>query len=456
MFDLRGFLDQVRQDRPQDIVTVKRCVNPNYETTAILAKFEQSYRLPIFYFENVEGCNYPLVTNVCGSLSRLALALGVGTAELSQRYEKGCKNLIKPKVVDNAAVHEEVVVDGDVDLGVLPKLVYHEKDCDKPYITAAIVVAIDPETGKSNLSFHRLMIAGRNLTGIYMATGKHLDAIYQKYAAKNRAMPIAAFIGVHPILSLGGVYTGPTEIEEYDIIGGLQGEALRVVECVKNKGLFVPADAEFVLEGIVRPNERIEEGPFGEFTGYATGTMQTPVFEVNAITNRKNPIYQDIASGHSEHLVLPILGMEYSIKQIAQSASPSVRNVKVVAPLTVVVSIEKSDDLEPRKIIEALCKGEIYTKYVTVVDAQVNVSDAKQVNAAVALNVQPEQDVLVFKDLQGTPLDPSCRCESGITSKLGIDATASLTSKRKIERNTIAQHLLDKIDMSEFLDNKDS
>lgn len=456
MVDLRSFLDQVRQDRPQDIVTVKRCVNPNYETTAILAKFEQSYRLPIFYFEDVEGCSFPLVTNVCGSLSRLALALGVTVAELSQRYENGCKNPIKPKVIDSAAVQDEVVVDGDVDLGVLPKLIYHEKDCDKPYITAAIVVAVDPETGKSNLSFHRLMIAGRNRTGIYMAAGKHLDGIYQKYVAKNQAMPIAAFIGVHPILSLGGVYTGSTDVEEYDIIGGLQGKALRVVECVKNKGLFVPADAEFVLEGIVRPNERIEEGPFGEFTGYATGTMQTPVLEVQAITNRKNPIYQDIASGHSEHLVLPILGMEYSIKKVAQSASPSIKNVKIVAPLTIVVSIEKSDDAAPRKIIEALCKSDIYTKHVTIVDADVNVSDARQVNCAVALNVQPDQDVFVFKDLQGTPLDPSCRGESGITSKLGIDATAPLIGKRKIERNTIAKQLLDKIDMSEFLDNKDS
>lgn len=456
MFDLRIFLEQVRRDRPQEIVEIKRQVNPRYETTAILAKFEQSYRLPVFYFEDVEGCNFPLVTNVCGSLTRLAMALGVPVAELSMRYESGCKNPIKPKIVEYAAVHEEIVEDVDVDLGVFPELLYHEKDCDKPYITAAIVVAVDPETGKGNLSYHRLMIDSRNRTGIYIAAGKHLDSIYQKYVANNQPMPIAAIIGVHPAWSLGGVYTGPVDVEEYDIIGGLQGEALDIVECVKNKGLFVPANAEFVLEGIVKPDERIEEGPFGEFTGYATGTMNTPVFEVKAITNRKNPIFQDIASGHAEHLLLPVLGMEYSLKQIAKAASPTIKNIKVVAPLTVVVSIDKSDDAAPRKIIEALCKGDIYTKHVTIVDADVNVTDAKQVNLAIALNVRPDKDIYIFKDQQGTPLDPSCDAETGITAKYGIDATAPLTSKRVIVRNTIDENLLDKIDMSELLDNKGS
>jgi len=100
-------------------------VNPHYETTAILARFEQSYRLPVFYFEDVEGCSFPLVTNVCGSLSRLALALGVTSAELSQRYENGCKNPIKPNIIDNAAVQEEVVENEDVDLGVFPHAVHH-------------------------------------------------------------------------------------------------------------------------------------------------------------------------------------------------------------------------------------------------------------------------------------------------------------------------------------------
>ena len=452
MFDLRSFLDTVRQQRPHEIVDVRRQVSPRFETTAILAKFEASYRLPILFFHDVADSEFPLVTNVCGSLSRLALALGTTTRDLSQRYGQGCQTRIKPQLVGgNAPVHEKIMEDEAVDLGIFPKMIYHADDSPNPYITAAIVVAVDPETGRGNLSFHRLMITSRNHTGIYMATGKHLEAIYRKYEANNEPMPIAAIIGAHPIWSLGAVFTGPAEVEEYDIIGGLQGEALRVTECRRNPGLHVPADAEFVLEGIVRPHERIEEGPFGEFTGFATGTMKTPVFEVRAITSRAEPIFQDIVSGQTEHLILPLLGMEHSILEVARAASPTVKRAKVVAPMTVVVSIEKSDDTEPRRIIEALCHSDVYTKHVTVVDAEVDVANMRQVVSAVALHVQPDRDVYILSDQQGTPLDPSCSSETGITAKMGIDATAPLQRARPAVRNTVPQHVLDAIDISEFL-----
>src|SRR3984893_4633921 len=276
MQDLRTFLDLIRRERPHDVVDIGRTVNPRHETTAILTKLEQSSRSPILLFRSVAGSPFPVVTNVCGSIGRLALALGCTVGGLSRVYAARCAQPVKPEVKSEAAVQERVLTGKEVDLESFPHFVYHEDDASQAYITAAIVVARDPETGKSNLSFHRLMIIDRTTTAIFMARGKHLEKIYRKYEDSGEAMPIAAFLGVHPACSLGALYTGSADTEEYDIIGGLQQSPLALVNCVTNS-LRVPAEAEFVLEGHVPPRARVNEGPFGEFTGYSTGSMSCPI-----------------------------------------------------------------------------------------------------------------------------------------------------------------------------------
>ena len=450
MSDLRSFLEVVREQLPEQIVDVRRPVSPTHETTAIVTRFEQSYRSPVLFFHEVTGSAYPVVTNVCGSMRRLALAMDCPMTELRKRYAEGCSRPIRPTVVTSASVQERVFRADDVDLGVLPQLIYHENDAELPYITAAIVAARDPESGRTNLSYHRLMITGRNTTGIYIAVGKHLDAIHRKYEASGHDMPIAAFIGAHPIWSLGAVFTGPAEVEEYDIIGGLQGRPIELVQCVSQDALCVPAHAEIVLEGRVVVKQRITEGPFGEFTGFSTGTMQTPVFHVDAMTTRNDPIFQDIASGHTEHLILPVLGMEHHLLEVARAAVPGVTDVRIPVPLMAAVSIDKTDDDQPRRVIEALMECDIYTKQVVVVDAGTDLADPRQILTAMALQVQADRSVFVFADQKGTPLDPSCPAD-GRTAKMGIDATTSAKATRMIRRNAVAQDLLETIDLSEFL-----
>jgi 2,5-furandicarboxylate decarboxylase 1 len=450
MKDLRTFLDEVRTRRPKEIVDVERRVDPRHETTAILTKFEQRYRSPVLFFHDVAGCEMPVVTNVCGSLPRLALALGTSLGELSERYANGCANQFAPRVVTDAVVQSQIRRGEDVDLGTLPGLIYHENDSDRPYITAAIVAARDLESGKTNLSYHRLMIQGRNRTGIYMSSGKHLDAIYRRHQKAGQALPIAVILGAHPTWSIGALYSGKEAGEEYDVIGGLLGEPLDVVRCVSND-LLVPAAAEIVLEGEISATEMVDEGPFGEFTGYSTGVAPTPVFRVEAMTSRPDPIFQDIVSGGIEHATLPALGMEHHLLTAARAAAPGVRRVKLAVPLTVFVALEKQNDEEPRRLIEALLQGDVYTKNVIVVDAEVNVGDVAQVMTAVALNTQANRDLVVLDDVQGTALDPSVESEDGRTAKMGIDATTPLSPSRSVTRNSVAQELLDSIDLSEFL-----
>lgn len=450
MPDLFSFIDAVRRARPRDVLDVRRAVSPKYETAAIVTKLEQAGRFPIVFFHHVEGSAFPIVSNVCGSRSRLALALSCSIQELRGRYAEACEQPIKPEVKRDGPVQEQVFIGNHVNLEIFPQLVYHQDDASHPYITAAIIVARDPQTGKLNLSFHRLMIINKNVTAIFIARGKHLDLIYRKYESAGEPMPIAAFIGVHPACSLGALYTGPAAVEEYDIVGGLLRAPLHVVKCQTND-LYVPAQAQIALEGFVSPRQRVEEGPFGEFTGYATGTYACPIFTVNALTCRDHAIFQDIVSGLTEHLLLPIPGMEYRLWILARAAVPGTTAVKVSVPLTVFVAVKKQDDSDPERIMEALLGSDIYVKQVVVVDADVDVSDLQQVATAIALHTRPERDILIKRRVLGTELDPSCEAPDAYTTKIGINATLPLDRRRPLKRNRVPQQLLDAIDLSELL-----
>lgn len=452
--DLRGFLELVARKRKADYVEVTTAVSPRYETAAIVTALEAKRRSPLLVFRNIEGTKLPVVTNVGGSMGRLALALGCPLSQVGARFEQAAAERIAPVVVDDAPAHEVVLRGDDVDLGMLPRLIYHADDVEQPYITAALVTAKDPETGVANLSYHRMMIAGRNRTGIYMERGRHLHGIYEKYRARGEAMPIAVCIGVHPAITLGSLYAGKPDVDEYDIVGGLFGEALPVAMTVTGSELQVPAGTEIVLEGTVSVTEDMAEGPFGEFTGYGTGATRTPVFEVQAITHRNDPMFQDIVSGGMEHLLLSVPALEHRTLRDAKAASAGVRKVSLPAPLTSVISLAKTDDDEPRRVIEALLRSDIYAKHVIVVDDDVNPSDLSQVMAAMALQTQADTKVFVLPDEQGTPLDPSCPREDGRSAKMGIDATRPLAPARPVTRNTIPPEVLEAVDLAAILGRK--
>ncbi len=451
MSDLRTFLDEVKTARPRDLLVIEREVSPRHETAVIVAKLEDRQRTPIVRFERVTGTAFPMVSSVAGSQGRLALAMGVPLKGLSARWSEGCAHPIRPEESGEAPAYDRVFTGGEVDLSILPQLVYHEHDAGAPYLTAAIVAARDPGTKKINLSFHRLMIAGRNRTGIFIEKKKHLDRIFEEYRALGVPMPVAAFIGWHPAWALGALYSGSPDIEEYDVIGGLLGHALPVTATRSQPDLIVPAFAEFVLEGTVDPEERIEEGPFGEFTGYGTGKTESPVLTVSLLAHRDDAVFQDVVSGQMEHLVLPMLGIEHRTLEDARRASPNVTRVVLAAPLTAIVALAKQDDDEPERIIDAILSGDIYAKQVIVVDDDVDAHDFRQVLSAMALNVQADRDLRILAGAQGTPLDPSCPGADGKVAKLGIDATRSLTHRRSVTRNSFPAALWDAIDVKSLL-----
>ncbi|MEM9459991.1 MAG: UbiD family decarboxylase [Myxococcota bacterium] len=380
--DLRSFLDLVKQKRKADFVEVTREVSPRYETAAILTKLEAKRRSPILLFRNVAGARLPVVTNLGGSMGRLALALGCPLSAVGSRFEQAAAERQAPVTIDDAPVHEVILRDDAVDLSLIPPMVYHADDSERPYLTAAMVVARDPESGVQNLSYHRMMIAGPRRTGIYMERGRHLHGIYEKYRQRETPMPIAVVNGLHPAVTLGALYAGRADVDEYEIVGGLLGQPLPVTPTVTGSNLLVPAAAEIVLEGEVSVTERIDEGPFGEFTGYGTGATRTPVFEVSAVTHRTDPYFQDIVSGGMEHLLLSMPALEHRTLRDARAVAPGVRKIALPAPLTAIVSLEKTDDDQPRRLLEALLTSDIYAKHVIVVDHDVDPGDLREVMVA--------------------------------------------------------------------------
>jgi 2,5-furandicarboxylate decarboxylase 1 len=449
MSDLRSFLDRVKTERPADFVEIEREVDRRFETTAILSKLEAQQRSPILLFKSVRGAELPLVTNVCGSMGRIAFALGCPLKDVSARYAAAAAAPIGVRVTRDAPVQEIRFTGRDIDLARLPALVYHEHDADKPYITAAIGVARDPDSGRTNLSVHRLMVYDRESAAVFIERGKHLDGILQGFRRAGRVMPMAFFIGSHPAWLLGAVYSGP--LEEYAVIGGLTGEPLPVVRCLSQESLLVPARAEVVLEGVVDPDELVDEGPFGEWPGYSTGPVRSPLFRVTAMTMRRDAIFQDVVSGHMEHLSVELPAIEHRALSRARAVVPNVTAFAVVAPFTSAVALEKTAEDEPKRVMDALLPADIQAKHLIVVDSDVDLRDPRRLFRAVGLNTQPARDVHIYPDERGTLLDPSCTSPAARTSKMGIDATRRLAPVRLIRPNMVPADVLAGVDITEIL-----
>lgn len=447
--DFRGFLRQMEETKEGGFVRVRREVDTRYEVAAIVTKLEQARRLPLLLFEKVKGHDMPVAVNCYATRGRIAMALGIPQAELERRVLHAYEHPIPPVQVQEASVQEVVLSGDEVDLGNLPAMLYHQTD-GAPYITAGIVLAKDPESGVYNLSYNRLMVKGKDRLGIFMTMGKHLYAIYSKMQRLERPLEVAVSIGNHPAWAIGALAIGPYEEDELGIIGGLKGSPLEMVKCVA-VDLMVPARAEIILEGEIDPQLREEEGPFGEFTGYATRPGLNPVLKVRAITHRKDPIYQDICGGqHREHLTMATIPMEANYLRAVRAAVPEVERVRMAAPFTLVISIRKTYEGQARTAMLAAFAADLYLKHCIVVDHDIDIADLQRVFWAMATRVQAERDVFIIPRARGSSLDPSAE-PIGVVDKMGIDATAKPSLDRFAPVNRVPEEVMRRIDLEDYL-----
>ena len=447
--DLRSFLDLVKRTRPADFQVVSRPVDPVYEITALVAKLEkEGRRRPVLLFENVKGTSFPVLTNLHASRSRLAAAINAAPDQLLPTYLRAMERPVAPRVVATGPVKEVVRRGGDVDLGVLPQIVHHERDAG-PYVTAAISFAKDPASGTWNCAYNRLMIQGRDRSSIHLTLGKHLWEFYKIAEARGEPLPVAFAIGVHPAIALGALAIGSIDEDERAIMGALLGEPLELVKC-ETSDVLVPAHAELVLEGEILPEARVAEGPFGEFTGYSLGERQREIVRYTAITHRRDAMFQDITVAHLDHMLLSTIPMEANLFRAVRAMVPSVKAVRVPGPFTCYVSIEQRLIGQAKNAIMAVLGADLYMKRVVVVDHDVDVFDDRQVNWALATRCQPDRDITIITNARGSDLDPSTR-EDGYTAKWGVDATAKPSLAAYTPRHRVPPEVWQRLRIEDYL-----
>jgi 2,5-furandicarboxylate decarboxylase 1 len=448
IIDLRSFIEKVRQEFPEDVLTISKEADPRFEITALVAKLEQERRYPILIFENVKGTKFPVVTNVHASRRRLAAAIGSEPRGAVASYLKLIQHSLPPKEVSTGPVKAMIFKGDQVDLRGLPQIVHHEGDAG-PYLTAAVTLARDPLSGRLNCSFNRLMFLDKSRTSIHLTLAKHLWEFYTNAEKMNQPLQVAVILGAHPAWSLGALNIGSVDEEEFYLMGSLAGEPMEVVPA-ETMDLKVPARAEMILEGEILPFERVDEGPFGEFTGYSLGSRKREIFHVKAINQRKDAFLHDIAVGHLDHLLLSTIPMEANLFRAVKAMVPSVKAVRIPAPFTVYVSIEKKTEGQGKNAILAVFGADLYMKHVIVVDHDIDIFNDQRVQWAVGTRCQADRDVLIISNAGGSDLDPS-DLKDGVTAKMGIDATAKPRLDSFTPKHRVPKDVFDRLDLKDYV-----
>ena len=420
--DLEAAGEVLRVPKPVDPVTQMGALMYQSRERALL--FEQVARFPGWRALGMAPAN----------LRQAALAFGTTLPDLIPTVAALMDRRVPVEMVGTGPVKAVVRRGDEVDLTRLPAHQSGARD-GGPFITAGLAVTKDPDTGIRNLSFHRLMLKGPRKTGALIVP-RHAHANYRKYEARGEPMPIAVFIGHHPLMYMAAATTGPYEMDEFEVAGAYLGEAVRLVRC-ETVDLEVPADAEIVLEGHVLPGVREEEGPFAEFQDYyVAGSGKNHVIEYQALTMRADPIFKAIQNGSEvEGCVFHKVPMSATIFRRLRHIGGGVdlKNVLILPGIfALVVQMTPRYVGEARNVLmSALASEYHHPKVAIAVDEDVDIFNPTELLWALATRVNPQEDVVVVPNVRLHPMDPTGREIGGpgqpvwqrLGSKMLIDAT---------------------------------
>jgi UbiD family decarboxylase len=427
---LRGFLDATAKTFPEEIVRITEPVSRQLEMTSVVFELDRLGKNPIVIFENVEGSKMPVVTNIAANRKLLAHCLGADPNNLPTAFRERCQNYIPCELVSKPA-WDDVVLEGDqIDLTQLP-VPYQFSVDGAPYITAGQITARDPETGVDTTGFHRLMLRDKTRLGVSLHSRRRMYEFHRRAAARGQSLPAAIVIGSHPLHYMGSMaYAYPQHVRKFEIIGGLFGEPYRLARCGV-ADLEVPAGAEIIIEGEILANEHEPEGPFGEFTGYASYRSTQNVFVANRVRMRRDAFFHSIVSGMSrDHILISCVTREGEILNALRRNLPNVRAVhvphKTCGAFLAIVSMKKIAEGEPKMAMLTALGAELYTKHVIVVDDDVDIFDMDDVMWAVATRMRAEKDIFMVPGVKSAVIDPTSDPKTFTVTKMGIDATAPL------------------------------
>jgi len=449
--DLRDFLQQL-EERGQ-LKRIATEVDPKLEMTEIADRVLRAGG-PALLFENPKGSTVPVLANLFGTPERVAMGMGEESVEALREVgkllaylkepepPKGLKDAVEklpvfkkvlhmsPKVVKKAPC-QEVVLEGDeVDLSKLPIQTCWPGDVG-PLITWGLVVTKGTRKPRQNLGIYRQQVIAKNKVIMRWLSHRGGALDFRDWQEKHpgEPFPIAVALGADPATILGAVTPVPDTLSEYAFAGLLRNGKTEVVKCLGNE-LQVPASAEFVLEGYLYPGEEADEGPFGDHTGYYNEVDRFPVFTIERITHRRDPIYHSTYTGRppDEPAVLGVALNEVFVP-ILQKQFPEIVDFYLppegCSYRLAVVSIKKQYPGHAKRVmlgIWSFLRQFMYTKFVIVVDEDIDTRNWQDVIWAITTRMDPARDTTM---LENTPIDylDFASPVSGLGSKMGLDAT---------------------------------
>jgi phenylphosphate carboxylase beta subunit len=432
-------------EKEGQIHRIKAEVDWNLELSHI-AKLNEEKKGPALLFENVKGYKTPVITSVCTTTDRLAIIMGMDKGstlgDLMKRWVDVGATKIPPKWVDKAPCKENIWKGKDIDLFKFPVPKWYPLDGGRYIGTAHFVLSKDPETGWVNLGTYRCQLLEKDKVGIQIIKGKHADLMLKKYQALGKPMPVASVIGCDPLLFVLGAARVSAFVSEYDVAGGIRGEAVEVIKG-ETVDLPIPAHAEIVIEGEVDPNKFLPEGPFGEYTGYYSGVGTDPrnYIDVKCVTFRNNPILWGTTVGRAvtdTHMTMAISYGATLWQQLVDMKIPGVRNVycppEGSGRFLAIISVKQMYPGHADQVLTAAISTEMGAyglKTVIVVDEDIDAWDIPRVLYALSFRFQPNRSQ-VIKRGRSTPLDPSLPIDTrDITGRLLLDATIPYDWKEK-------------------------
>jgi len=432
--DLRYFLKLVEESEPELFLRIKKEINPKWELSSLQKRLETENRLPVMVFENVSGHDMRIVTNLFASKRHLALALETSPENVIARFAEAQKNRLKPRVVDSGPVKDVVLRDERADLRSIPLVTHCEKDAG-PYLSSGVTIIRHPITGSLNAGIYRNRYLSPKRLTFNMAPLCDASRVALEAEAQNQHVDAAIVIGHHPAMGMASQQRGQIGDFEIETMGGLLGEPVEMVPC-ETVDVPVPADAEIVIEGKIKTDSWEDDGPFGDYWLYYAPAKKARVFEVTAITHRRDAIFHDIFSVGPEHVVLFSLGMEGVVLSQLQQLVPQVRAINVPASGSgnlVYIQIEK--DMEGLGVNTALAAlGAYRFKCAIVVDEDVDISDDRKVIWAVMTRTQADRSFFFVPGSYISRVDPTGyspwhSAKEGdrlLSTRLGVDATKPL------------------------------
>jgi 4-hydroxy-3-polyprenylbenzoate decarboxylase/2,5-furandicarboxylate decarboxylase 1 len=423
--DLRGWLERLREEG--DLVAVSDPTSPKFGIAAGIRK-TSDVGGPALLFENVVGSEIPAAGALYASRRRLLWGFETDADGFFTKFERGLANPMPPKVVDDAPCQEVVLEGDDARFDVLPICTHNDRDAG-PFVTMGLQFATHPEYG-GNVSISRMQIYDSKTAGMLSVPPQHLGVYYAEAEARGAPLEVAVTLGNDVYTTMASQLQGSIYLDEMTVAGGWMNEPVEMVRC-KTIDVSVPATSEIVLEGVMPPGERRLEGPFGEYPGYyCHNNLPTdqPVFRLQAITHRRDPVYLAGLTGEplTDNHVLKHAVYEASVYGRLHDLYPTVRDVcftDASAGAHLVVSLRPTFETQSRDLmLTALFAERIRPKHVIVVDEDIDPRDPAQVEWAMAFRVQADRDVVVLPRMWGFPLDPSAP-KPWVGTVMGTDAT---------------------------------